>query len=253
MKGLMALLSFIVILTALSCESGSEKKPENDAAGTADDIVVVPDEDTVVVDEAAAEDDLVVDAVDEAPAIDETPVVDETVVPDVEGFETIGDFALDFNGQVNTDLSNYMSIKGGSGTVNFNYRGTPFSFGELTVVIVKLFPLAVLQQNNVAVMWLDKAPGLAAEVRQVFGFTFPSTIQPGEQTMEAAQAFAFYGDINVNLQAGQFSINCIRAAGYQGFINVISYAGNTVNFMANGTLLDPSAAGSRLPYPECPE
>ncbi len=250
MKRFMVIGVFIAAIVMLSCESGSEQKPQNDEAGIADDIVVVPDEDTVIVDEVEVEDDLIVD---EAPVIDETPIADETVVPDVEGFETIGDFALNFNGQVNTDLSNYMNIKGGSGTVNFNYRGMPFSFGELTVIVVKLFPLAVLQQNNVAVMWLDKAPGLAAEVRQVFGFTFPSTIQPGEQTMEAAQAFAFYGDINVNLQAGQFDINCIRAVGYQGFINVISYTGNMVNFMANGTLLDPSGAGSRLPYPECPE
>ena len=205
---------------------------------------MVPDEEEEIVDD--------VEIIDEGPV--EEP--DETQVeePDEETpFEKIGDFNLSFDGQINTDLSNYMSIRGGAGAVNFNYKMTPYTFGELTVIIVQLFPLAILQQGNVAVMWLDSAPGLGAEVKQVFGFTFPSTIQPGEQNMETAQAFAFYGDIDVNVQGGQFDIRCVRAASYQGNLNVIFYDGANANFTASGDLLDPAAAGSQLPYPVCPE
>ena len=239
------LLSLIIV----SCGDEAQTIPQKDDTAGTDDIVIIPDEDTAVVtDTLPVQDDIVVD---DTPVIDEEPIVDETIVPDAEGFEQIGDFALDFNGTVNTDLSNYMSIKGGKGTVNFNYRGTPFSFGELTVIIVQLFPLAILQQNNVAVMWLESAPGLGAETKKVFGFTFPATITPGEQQMTAAQAFAFYGDIDINLQGGQFNIKCVRAAGNQGMINMIAYDGASANFTANGLLLDPAAAASQLPYPVC--
>jgi hypothetical protein len=241
------LMMSLFVVFSVSCGEGVPG-PAGDDTLTDDDSVTdqdeIPDEEEEIVDD--------VEIIDEGPV--EEP--DETQVeePDEEvPFEKIGDFNLNFDGQINTDLSNYMSIRGGKGEVNFNYKMTPYTFGELTVIIVQLFPLAILQQGNVAVMWLDSAPGLGAEVKQVFGFTFPSTIQPGQQNMEAAQAFAFYGDIDVNVQAGQFDIRCVRAASYQGDLNVISYDGNNANFNASGDLLDPAAAGSQLPYPVCPE
>lgn len=187
---------------------------------------------------------------------DEIVVPDEAAdnnveVPDETAFQKIGDFNLMFNGKVNVDLSQYMNIKGGTGDVNFTYNGTQMTFTKLTVIIVQLFPLAVLQQGNVAVMWLDSAPGLGAETKQVFGYTFPSTIAAGDQTMEGAKAFAFYGDININLQGGQFDIKCVRAAAYAGPLNMMSYTGTDANFNSSGDLLDPAAAGSQLPYPVC--
>ena len=189
-------------------------------------------------------------------AADETEVPDEvednnTEVPDDTVFQKTGEFSLSFNGQVNTDLSNYMSIKGGEGDVNFSHNGTNLTFTQQTVIIVQLFPIAILQGSNVAVLWLDSAPGLAAETKQVFGFTFPSTAQVGDTTMEAASAYAFYGDININVQAGQFDVNCVRSAAVMGSFNLMSYDGANANFTANGDLLDPTAAGSQLPYPVC--
>ncbi len=206
------------------------------------------------------------EAVDKTAVTDEEETNDETItvpddgpdenieVPDEAAFEKIGEFNLSFDGKVNVDLSDYKSIKGGTGDVNFTYKGTPYTFTKLTLAFVfQLFPLAILQQNNVAIMWLDSAPGIsgAVETKKVFAFTFPSTTQPGQTTLEAAQAFAFFGDINVNVTGGQFDIKCVRAAAYIGNFNVISYDGAWANLNSSGNLLDPSAAGSQLPYPVC--
>jgi len=243
------ILTVSMVLFSVSCGDG-DPSPSGDENKNDKEVEAVDENDSVDEDE---------EVVDDAQTVDEDDVIiepDETQVeePDEESpFEKIGDFNLSFDGQINTDFSNYMSIKGGKGKVNFNYKMMPHTFGELTVVIVQLFPLGMIQQGNVAVMWLDSAPGLGASVKQVFGYTFPSTIQPGQQSMEAAQAFAFYGDIDVNVQAGQFDVRCVRAASYQGTINVVSYNGASANFSANGDLLDPTAAGSQLPYPVCPD
>jgi hypothetical protein len=204
------------------------------------------DETTDVTDEEVTDENVV----------DEEEVPDEvednnTETPDDSQFQKVGDFNLMFNGKINTDLSNYQSIRGGEGDVNFSYNGMNLTFTKQTVIIIQLFPLAILQGSNVAVMWLDSAPGLSAETKQVFGFTFPSTVTPGDQTMEAAQAYAFYGDINVNVQGGQFDVKCVRGAAIMGSFNVMSYDGANANFSAMGDLLDPSAAGSQLPYPVC--
>ncbi|HPA56320.1 MAG TPA: hypothetical protein PLX56_02600 [bacterium] len=194
---------------------------------------------------------------DEEETNDETITVpddgpDENIeIPDETAFQKTGEFSLNFTGQINVDLSNYTNIKGGDGITNFSHNGAQLSFGKLTVIIVQLFPIAILQQNNVAILWLDSAPGLGAETKQVFGFTFPSTIQPGNTTMEAAQAFAFYGDIDINLQGGQFDVKCVRSAAIAGQLNMNSYTGTNADFTASGDLLDPSAAGSQLPYPVC--
>ncbi|HOW52953.1 MAG TPA: hypothetical protein PLV42_13030 [bacterium] len=252
MKKFLAFMSVSVIALALltSCGDEAQTIPQNDNVAVTDDLVATPDEDTLVVtDDPALPDDI---AVDDTPVVDEEPVIDETVVPDAETFEQIGDFALNFNGTVNVDLSNYQNIKGGKGAVNFNFKGAPYSYGELKILgLFQLFPISILQQNNVAVMWLESAPGLGAETKKVFAITFPSTIQPGQYVMETAQAYAFYGDIDINLQGGQFNIKCVRAAGYQGNITVNSYTGTAVDFLANGLLVDPTAAASQLPYPVC--
>ncbi|HSA34891.1 MAG TPA: hypothetical protein P5077_14295 [bacterium] len=242
----------LIALIAVSCgDESTDKVPQNDDFAVADDMLEAPDEsvDTApAVDTLPVQDDIVVD---DTPIVDNEPV-DDTVVPDESPFETIGDFALNFNGTVNVNLSDYMAITGGKGVVNFNFKGAPYSYGELKILGIKqLFPIAILQQGNVAVMWLESAPGLGAETKKVFAITFPSTIQPGQYVMETAQAYAFYGDININLQGGQFEIKCVRAAGYQGNMTVNSYTGTAVDFLANGLLVDPAAAASQLPYPVC--
>jgi len=204
------------------------------------------DETTDVTDEEVTDENVV----------DETEVPDEvednnTDVPDEGQWQKTGAFNLMFNGKVNTDLSDYMSINGGEGDVNFSHNGMDYTFTQEKVVFVSLFPIAILQGSNVAVLWLESAPGTGAETKQVFGFTFPSTATPGDQTMEAASAYAFYGDININLSGGQFDVKCVRSAAIMGAFNVMSYDGENANFSASGDLLDPSAAGSQLPYPVC--
>lgn len=246
-----AIFFALVAFLAISCgDEPADKVPQNDDVAAADDTLEAPDEsvDTVVVDILPVQDDIVVD---DTPIVDNEPL-DDTVVPDESPFETIGDFALNFNGTVNVNLSDYMAITGGKGTVNFNFKGAPYSYGELKILGIKqLFPIAILQQGNVAVMWLESAPGLGAETKKVFAITFPSTIQPGQYVMETAQAYAFYGDIDINLQSGVFNINCVRAAGYQGNITINSYTGTAADFLASGLLVDPAAAASQLPYPVC--
>lgn len=192
------------------------------------------------------------DAVDNNVDIPDDAADNNVEIPDNNNqFDKVGEFSLMFNGQVNVDLSNYQNIKGGEGDVNFSHNGMNLTFTKQSIFILQLFPIAILQQSNVAILWLDSAPGLGAETKQVFGFTFPSTVQQGETTMEAAQAFAFYGDININLQGGQFDVKCIRSAAIAGSLNMTSYTGTNANLTASGDLLDPTAAGSQLPYPVC--
>ena len=234
--------------------------------GDDDPKVVTGDNNNETTDEATDEEEVtdqeevtdeMTDEMEVQDTVDEMEVPDEvednnTEVPDDSQFQKIGEFNLMFKGKVNTDLSDYQSIKGGEGDVNFSYNGMNLTFTKQTVAFVfQLFPLAILQGSNVAVMWLDSAPGINAETKQVFGFTFPSTAQPGDQTMESAQAYAFYGDINLDLMNGQFDIKCVRGAAIMGSFNVTSYDGANADFGAMGDLLDPAAAGSQLPYPVC--
>ncbi len=203
------------------------------------------------------------EAVDKTAVRDEEETNDETItvpdegpdenieVPDETAFEKTGEFNLNYTGLINTTFDT--STRGGDGITTFSHKGAPFSFGKISV-LVQLFPMAILQQNNVAVMWLESAPGFSGtEIKKVFGFTFPSTIQPGNTTMEAAQAYAFFGDIEINIQGGQFNVKCVRSAAIAGQFNMISYTGANADFTASGNLLDPSAAGSQLPYPVCPD
>lgn len=242
---------FLAFFT-VSCNNETSSVQQN-----ADTAIADKDAVAAVDNEAATTNEADTTVVKDETAVDEDTVdedtVDTTEIPDESTFQKIGDFNLNFTGQVNTNLSDYTKIKGGKGKVTFNYKGTPFTYGELTVVIVQLFPLAILQGSNVAVMWLESAPGLGATTKKVFGYTFPTTIQLGTQAMSAVQAMAFYGDIDINLQGGQFNIKCIRAASNQGTINITTYDGSNANFTSNGDLLDPAAAGSSLPYPVCPD
>lgn len=249
-KSVCIFLSFLMIsLFFVSC--GGDDDPtlvggDNNNETTDEAADEATDEE--VADEITDENE-VQDTVDEMEVPDE--VEDNNEVPDNNQFQKTGEFNLMFNGKVNVDLSQYMQIKGGEGDVNFSHNGMNLTFTKQTVIVVQLFPLAILQGSNVAVMWLDSAPGLGAETKQVFGFTFPSTAQPGDQTMEVAQAYAFYGDININVQGGQFDVKCVRSAAIMGSFNLMSYDGANANFSAMGDLLDPTAAGSQLPYPVC--
>jgi len=246
-KSVCIFLSFLVLsFLFVSCGEDDPSIYGNDQNNETTDEAADEAETTDVTDENEVMDE----------AEDEMEVPDEvednnTDVPDDSAFQKVGEFNLMFNGKVNTDLSDYMSIKGGEGDVNFSHNGMNLTFTKQTVIIVQLFPLAILQGSNVAVMWLDSAPGLGAETKQVFGFTFPSTATPGDQTMESASAYAFYGDININVQGGQFDVKCVRSAAIMGAFNVMSYDGANANFSAMGDLLDPAAAGSQLPYPVC--
>jgi len=228
------------------------------SCGEDDPTVNSYDQNNETVDEETTDEttDVTDEEVTDENVVDETEVPDEvednnTDVPDEGQWQKTGAFNLMFNGKVNVDLSDYTSIRGGEGDVNFSHDGMDMTFTKQTVIFVQLFPLAILQGSNVAVLWLDSAPGTGAETKQVFGFTFPSTAQAGDQTMEAAQAFAFYGDINIDLMNGQFDIKCVRSAAIAGSLNMMSYDGVNTNFTAMGDLLDPTAAGSQLPYPVC--
>ena len=241
-----AIMVFCLIMVSCGDEDPSVSKNDyssetkDEEEGDFEEIADNETPDEAVVDEEADEAVVPDDAVD-----------NNVEIPDETAFEKVGEFNLNFNGKVNVDLSNYQNIKGGDGVTNFTHNGAPFSFGKLTVIILQLFPLAILQGSNVAVMWLESAPGLGAETKKVFGFTFPSTVQQGNQTMESAQAFAFFGDININLQGGQFDIKCVRSAAIAGNLDMTSYNGTNATFTASGDLLDPTAAGSQLPYPVC--
>lgn len=163
-------------------------------------------------------------------------------------FQKTGEFALSFSRQINTELG--IQSRGGDGEVNFSHKGTQYTYGKLSL-IVQLFPIAILQGGNVAVMWLESVPGPGAETKQVFGVMFPSTIESGATTMESAQAYVFFGDIDINVQGGQFNVKCVRSAGMFGNFNMKSYTGNNADFEASGDLNDPTAAGSQLPFPVC--
>ena len=247
-KSVCIFLSFLFISMMVSC--GGEDDP----------VVNGNDDNSEIQDQEIADgpekNDEINDENETQDTVDEMEIPDEvednnTEVPDNSAFQKTGEFNLMFNGQVNTDLSNYQNIRGGEGDVNFTHNGMNLTFTKQSILILQLFPLAILQGSNVAVMWLDSAPGTGAETKQVFGFTFPSTATPGDQTMEAASAYAFYGDINIDLMNGQFDVKCVRSAAIMGSFNVMSYDGANANFSAMGDLLDPAAAGSQLPYPVC--
>ncbi len=212
--------------------------------------------DDAVPDSHADEDTAVVADEDIGEAADEDVDISDTSdtgeLPDGGDFQKTGEFSLTFQGKVNVDLSNYQNIKGGTGEVHFSHNGTEYTYKELTVVIMQLFPIAIDQSGKVAIMWLDKAPGLGAEVHQVFGFTYPDTMtDAGEYQMEEIQAYAFFGDINIDLRNSVFEVKCIRSAAVMGDADFASASQDNLDLEASGDLLDPTTAASQLPYPVC--
>ncbi|MCK5808247.1 hypothetical protein KAH37_04590, partial [bacterium] len=174
-KLLMALTLFIFV----SCGSGVAHNTDTDSLVN-DDNNDDTQQDSEVTDSALDE-----DITDDIMLDEDNTTIDESETPDDGQIKKLGAFDFTFDGQINVDLANYQNIKGGKGEVNFSHNGTDLVFGELTVVIMQLFPIAILQQGNVAIMWLDSAPGMAAEIKQVFGFTYPATmIAAGDYSME---------------------------------------------------------------------
>ena len=251
---LLLLTCLFISFIALSCGDGVDAKDDDSDTQAQDEAAdEVQDSEVSDVDEIADETtDETVDEADDSELPDET--VDDGETPDDGEFQKTGEFDFSFDGIINVDLSNYMSIKGGAGTVNFSHNGANMTYAELTVIIVQLFPIAILQGGNVAIMWLESAPGIGAETKQVFGFTYPATMTTaGNYTMEEVQAYAFYGDINIDLQNGLFDIKCVRSAAIAGNANFAAVDAASVTLSASGELRDPAAAGSQLPYPVCPE
>lgn len=212
-----------------------------------------PDEDVSEVTEAEEEEEVVdEDVIEEA---DETVVDEEPEQPEEEPTEPqidpIGNFNLNFSGQVNTTIST--SSRGGTGVANFNYNGMPFTFQEISVLI-SIFPLAMVNSGNIIVLWLDSfsAGDLQGTVdKQVFGISFPQNAGTGSGTMKELGSYAFYGDITVNITGGQFNIKCVRAVSDSGEYTINSNDGANISFVANGDLFDPSLAGSMIPYQAC--
>lgn len=211
-----------------------------------------PDEDVSEVTEAEEEEAVDEDVVEEA---DETVADEEPEQPEEEPAEPqidpIGNFNLNFSGQINTTIST--QSRGGTGVANFNYNGMPFTFQEISVLI-SIFPLAMVNSGNIIVLWLDSfsAGDLQGTVdKQVFGISFPQNAGIGSGTMKELGSYAFYGDITVNITGGQFNIKCVRAVSDSGEYTINSNDGANIAFLANGDLFDPSLAGSMIPYPAC--
>ena len=196
---------------------------------------------------------------------DEPSVVDEEIVPDNEPeqpeeepnnppqTDPIGNFNLNFSGQINTTIST--SSRGGNGTVSFNYNENPYMFNEINVPMIGgIFPLAMLNSGNIIILWLDSfgvGDVMSAVEKQVFGISLPQNAEAGSGTMKNLGSYAFYGDISVNIQGGQFDVKCVRAVSDSGEYDITSNDGANITFTANGDLFDPALAGSMIPYPAC--
>ena len=195
---------------------------------------------------------------------DEPAVVDEEIVPDNEPEQSeedpnvpqadpIGNFNLNFSGQINTTIST--SSRGGNGIVSFNYNGNPYTFNEISVPMIGgIFPLAMSNSGNIIILWLDSfgvSDALAAVEKQVFGISLPHNVEAGSGTMKSLGSYAFYGDISVNIQGGQFNVKCVRAVSDSGEYDITSNDGENITFTANGDLFDPALDGSMIPYPAC--
>jgi len=220
-------------------EEVAEPDDENEAD---EDIEIVNDGDVVADEEILSDEDT-----------GSTEEPDETEEPTEPQIDPIGNFSLDFSGQVNTTIST--SSRGGTGVANFNYNGMPFTFNQINIPVVgDIFPLAMVNSGNIIVLWLDSL-GLSdisgTSEKQVFGISFPQGAEIGSGTMKDLGSYAFYGDITVNITGGQFNIKCVRAVSDSGEYTINSNDGANIAFLANGDLFDPSLAGSMIPYPAC--
>ena len=194
---------------------------------------------------------------------DEPAVVDEEIVPDNEPeqpeeepnnppqTDPIGNFNLNFSGQIVTQFE--LKNIGGQGTTNFMYNGMPYNFKEIKV-IYDLFPLAMSNSGNIIVLWIDgltMADIQGTNEKQVFGIALPQSAGIGSGNMKDISSYAFFGDITVTVTSGQFDIKCVRAVSDSGKYDITSNDGANITFTANGDLFDPALAGSMIPYPAC--
>lgn len=190
--------------------------------------------------------------IDTAETIDESEITDSDDNGIDPGLEKTGEYSVSFNGPLNTDMNNFQSIEGGTGNADFSHNGAPIIFtDEVSVPFMFNFPIAVLQQGNILVMWLDKIEFAGQQTRQVFAVTLPSETEPGEYTMENAQSYVFYGDIDINIQGGGFDIKCVRSGSPFGDLSISENNGAFLIFSAEGFLYDPSVLGDQIPYPVC--
>ena len=243
------LLSFVFLISCSnSSESDIEEQPDNQEEKQ--DTSETPDNEQP--DENTQEEQ------------DKPEVVDEEIVPDNEPeqpeedqntlqADPIGNFNLNFSGQINTTIST--SSRGGNGTASFNYNENPYMFNEINVPMIGgIFPLAMLNSGNIIILWLDSfgvSDVMSAVEKQVFGISLPQNAEAGSGTMKNLGSYAFYGDISVNIQGGQFDIKCVRAVSDSGEYDITSNDGANITFTANGDLFDPALAGSMIPYPAC--
>ena len=229
-----------------SGENGEENQNDSE---------VVPETDG---EPAAGDDEPAVN--DDDPGNTEDP--DETEEPDENndptnptnpGFEKIGTFNLSFSGAVHEEVGmGSMTNLGGTGAVEFVYNDQPITFNEISIGI-KLFPMAMLN-NGIVVVWLDSfsmGDLSGAVTKQVFGINIPQNTEVGSGELAGANIYAFYGDMTVNVQGGQFDINCVRSVTNVGNYEVTVNDGSNLAMTASGDLLDPAAGAAYLPSPAC--
>lgn len=210
---------------------------ENEEVETQDDEDTVEENDGNQIDDTEEEPD--------EPEQPEEDPTDPTI-------DTIGNFSLNFSGQINTTIS--MQSRGGQGAVNFMYNGMPLAFQEINVMNIDIFPLAMVNSGNIIVLWLDSfgvSDAMSAVEKQVFGISLPQNAEAGSGTMKDINSYAFYGDITVNIQGGAFNVKCVRAVSDRGEYNIDAIDSANIAFSANGDLFDPALAGSMIPYPAC--
>ena len=245
---ILVLVLFIAFLF-VGCSESDPEMVSSDGNEVSDDNTAAEDIDV--------QDEEIIEENDEDQVDDVTEEPDEPEQPEEEptepAIDPIGNFNLNFSGQINTTIST--SSRGGNGVANFNYNGMPFTFNSINIPMVgDIFPLAMVNSGNIIVLWLDSL-GLSdisgTSEKQVFGISFPQNAGTGSGTMKELGSYAFYGDITINITGGQFTIKCVRAVSDSGEYTINSNDGANISFVANGDLFDPSLAGSMIPYPAC--
>lgn len=259
MKKISFLLVFFVAFVFVGCGDSDPKPVNGDDNEVSDNNEVAEDADLQNDEENVEEPDETV--VDEEIVVDEEPTEPmEPTEPTNQGFEAIGTFNLSFTGPVHASVSiNDVTNLGGEGAAEFVYNGQPITFDKININAVvmnmDLFPMAMLN-NGIVVVWLDSfsvsdATGNTAVQKQVFGINLPQNTEIGSGEMAGANMYAFYGDMMVNVRAGQFDIKCVRSVTNVGNYEVTVNDGSNLAMTASGDLLDPSAGAAYLPYPAC--
>ena len=247
------LISLFALVFAVACgnESGEPEEPAID-----NDPVESPEDDSEPADAEPAADEDIPEVTDDTEPDEEMPVPDETPVPDNEPQTgSIGTFALNFAGDVVTQIS-LQTLKGGEGSVQFSINGNPINYGDVDVPLLgRMLPLTISQNNQIMTFWLDgisMADLQGSATHQGFGIMFPANVQaPFEGDLASANAYAFHGDVTVAITSGGFNVDCVRAVTNAGTLSVTAYDGASITYTANGELYDPAIASSSLPYPPC--